>query len=114
MDIRRIVLAVDDVPAMVAFYDAVFECELDAIDGPDGFHRGTFCGTELLICPNSIAGVDARQNRHQFRIAVSDLVETLAAVDAHGGRRLGETDPITVDVIAFADPEGNTYELVRA
>ena len=114
MEIRRIVLAADDVPAMVAFHNAVFACELRPLDGADGFHLGTFCGIELLICPNSIAEVDARQNRHQFRVAVDDLVAAVAAVDRHDGRRLDDADPTTADVVGVADPEGNTYELTAS
>lgn len=112
----RITLAVEHIPEMVAFYNRVLNARLIPIgssaDAP--FHRGKLAGTELLFCPNSIAQVDARQNRHQLRFVVNDLEGILAQVSAAGG--LSRADIHTsaqMKSAAIEDPDGNTIEFIQ-
>lgn len=111
MSIERITLATTDMTAMVEFYNTVFGSGLEPIDSPDSFHLGSLCGISLLMCPNEIADVDARQNRHQFKISVPDMDTALDAVMDAGGVVI--TDGIQNDrrVAGISDPDGNTYEL---
>ncbi len=118
MDIRmdRITLAVERIPEMVAFYNRVFNARLIPIgssaDAP--FHRGKLAGTELLFCPNSIAHVDARQNRHQLRFVVDDLEGILAQTAAAGGRSRDEIHGnLQMKAAAVEDPDGNTIEFIQ-
>lgn len=114
MNIERIVLAATDVLAMVEFYNRVFASGLEPLGDPGAFYLGDFVGIELLICPNSVAEVDASQNRHQFRVVVANVDSTIRAAlasggtsgddDAHDGRR----------VASISDPDGNTYEIAAA
>lgn len=118
MDIRmdRITLAVEHIPEMVTFYNAVFNARLIPIgasaDAP--FHRGKLAGTELLFCPNSIARVDARQNRHQLRFVVDDLERVLAQAAAAGGlTRYDIHANAQMQSAAVEDPDGNTIEFIQ-
>ena len=114
MEIERIVLATDDMSSMVTFYNAVFDSGLEPVAELDSFHVGSFAGTPLLLCPNSIAEVDARQNRHQFRIAVADVDELVRAAENAGGRVLGDDRHDGRRLVGLRDPDGNTYEIVDA
>lgn len=118
MDIRmdRITLAVEHIPEMVTFYNTVFNARLIPIgssaDAP--FHRGKLAGTELLFCPNSIAQVDARQNRHQLRFVVDDLEGIIAQAAAAGGRSRNDIHANThMKSAAVEDPDGNTIEFIQ-
>jgi predicted enzyme related to lactoylglutathione lyase len=113
MNLERIVLAATDVPAMVEFYNRVFNSSLEPLGYPGSFHRGGFPGTPLLLCPNSVAEVDARQNCHPFRVAVADFDGTIASVLASGGRVVNDDTHDGQRVAGISDPDGNTYEIVE-
>ena len=98
---------------MVDFYNAVFASGLRPIEGSPLF-RGVLADTELMICPNTIAGVRAEQARHQLRIAVQDPDVVAARVVDAGGSILNSASDLHRLVIGVADPDGNTYELVQA
>lgn len=118
MELRmdRITLAVERIPEMVMFYNAVFNARLVPIgssaDVP--FHRGKLAGTELLFCPNSIAQVDARHNRHQLRFVVDDLEAIIAQVTAAGGVSCDDIHAnAQMKSAAVEDPDGNTIEFIQ-
>jgi catechol 2,3-dioxygenase-like lactoylglutathione lyase family enzyme len=108
MHLIRITLAATEVDSMRAFYDSVLDTGFEPLGGSP-LWRGTLAGIEVVLCPNDLAGVDARQNRHQLRLAVADPAGSLARVVERGGRIV---DPWNGEVGSFADPDGNTYELV--
>ena len=60
---------------------------------------------------SEIAEVDARQNRHQFRVAVADVDATISVVQALGGQVLHDDTTSGQRLVGVADPDGNTYEL---
>lgn len=111
MKIVRITLAVDDLDRMSAFYNDAFHCDLQPIGGLP-VHRGSLGGVELQLCANSLAGVVAEQGRHQLRLAVQDAELVAASVAAAGGTVIERSGSEDAAVIAMADPEGNTMELV--
>lgn len=113
MYIQNITLAVTHMPEMVAFYDAVFHANLKPLgDGP--LYKGTFAGQVLVICPNDIAGVEAKQNRHQFRLAVPNLPALQQTVLDSGGQIINRgKDADGKPIIGVRDPDGNTYEFVQ-
>ncbi len=112
MQIERITLAVTDMEKMVSFYNNVFNTQLQ----PSGeyFYRGTFVGFDFLLCPNDIAQVEAKTNRHQMRLTVHDVSEFGAWVKAAGGTVINEGTNGTRKIIGVRDPEGNSYELIEA
>lgn len=111
MQVIRITLAVDAMDRMVAFYNESFRCGLEPIPRSP-LYTGSFAGVELHMCPNSVAGVVAEQNRHQLRLAVADPERLAAAVVSAGGAVVNQSESHGQSVIGIADPEGNTMELV--
>jgi hypothetical protein len=59
-----------------------------------------------------LAGVVAEQNRHQLRLGLDDPERLAAAVISAGGTAVDRSGSQDSLVIATADPEGNTMELV--
>lgn len=114
--VGRIVLAATDMPAMAAFYNEVLEAGLQPFSAyGTTLYRGALAGIPFTLCPNEIAGVDARQSRHQFRFAVPDLDAAAQRAVAAGGMLQGEPwEGSGTRVIAIADPDGNTMELESA
>lgn len=105
LQLEELSLVAGDVPAMVRFYDAVFETGFEpyAAFGTT-FYRGVLHGVRFVIAPNAIASVEASQNRHQFVYATPDLEGLLArAVEAGGTVR-----DTTGSAATVLDPDGNT------
>jgi predicted enzyme related to lactoylglutathione lyase len=104
-DLTGLTIAAVDVDHMVAFYNAVFDAALAPFEAAGTtLYRGQLHGIPVVICPNSLAGVDATQNRHQFTYSVADLDGLLAVVEGSGGvvrERSG-------DITTVLDPDGNT------
>lgn len=114
--IDRITVAVNNMPAMVHFYNAVFGAGLMLADPHSefDFHVGRLGQLELFFCPNSITQIEAEKNRQQLRIVVEDVRETIALAVAAGGQMLGEihvTDEAIVGGVS--DPDGNSIELIQ-
>jgi len=112
--LEQITLAAEHVEAVTNFYDAVFGTALTADDTPMGvkIYVGTLAGIAFLVCPNTIAGVDARQNRQQFQFQVDDIDAVYALALAHGGRALQAVEAIDgVKVASVYDPDGNSIVL---
>ena len=113
MKIDGIVLAVEDMAAMVAFYNEVFDAGLVPINETSSFHRGSFAGLPIVLCPNEIAEVDADQSRVQWRLRVDDASAVAAATQRCGGTVTGENTDHRGREFSIADPDGNTYEITQ-
>ena len=114
--ISKMTFCAVDVPAMVTFYNAVLDADFTPLaDNPPGFHQGAIAGIPTLLCPNSIAQVDARQNRQQFDFLVDDIEKTMQAVLGSGGRI---NEPITNQngmlVGSAYDPDGNSLVFIQS
>jgi catechol 2,3-dioxygenase-like lactoylglutathione lyase family enzyme len=110
MKIGRVTIAVTNMPAMLRFYNGVFEADLTLIGGTE-FYAGTLAeGISLLFCPNDIAKVEAKQNRQQFRFIVDDLAKIRESVTAYGGQILNSNATDDANSIGVRDPDGNTIE----
>ena len=83
MQIQRITLAVEDMDSMVEFYNAIFGCGLAPVNGSP-VSKGRFADIDLVVCPNSVAGVIADQNRHQFRLVVDDAEALATRIEVAG------------------------------
>ncbi len=82
----QITLAATNIDAMVRFYAAVFGIELRPVDAyGTTLYRGALDGVSFVLCPNSLAGVQAENSRHQFTYAVADLAAIVARAVAAGG-----------------------------
>ena len=109
--ISNMTIAATKVEAMVAFYNAVLETNFQPIElfpGTTAYH-GKLAGIPVLMCPNSVAQVDAKQNRQQFDFQVDNVQTTFAAALANGGTALQSTQEHNGAIIASVyDPDGNS------
>lgn len=114
--IDRITIAVNDVPAMVMFYNTVFDTGLELVDPTSEFpfHVGELGGMQLFFCPNTITQIEATKNRLQLRVVVEDINDTISAAVAAGGQKLGDIHASDLAIIAgISDPDGNSIELIQ-
>lgn len=111
--LRGITIAAVNMPAMVDFYDTLFDADLEPFEGfGTVLYRGQMAGFPFLLCPNEILGIVADKNRIQLSFTVSDLEAMLELVAAHGGAQI---QPISEQpgrkLCGIIDPDGNTIEL---
>jgi len=112
--LEQITLAAEQVEAVVAFYDAVFDTNLTGTDTPMGviIYNGTLAGIPFQVCPNSLAAVNAQQNRQQFQFQVDDVAATYKAALANGGKSLQPVQAVNgIKVASVYDPDGNSLVL---
>jgi predicted enzyme related to lactoylglutathione lyase len=114
VQLSQITLATTRTPEMVKFYDAIFGTQLQAVVsyGTTLYH-GTLAGIPLVICPNEIAGVEAKQSRHQLTLRVAHLSGLLQIVEIAGG---GVHTSVAESVVSaiLRDPDDNTIEVIQA
>ena len=111
MLLDKLTIAVTDGPAMVAFYNAVFDAKLQAIEGTP-FHIGEIAGVALMFCPNDILEIEADKNRIQLRFTVDDIERVVQLAEANGGRAYGDRHDDEVAILwGISDPDGNSIEL---
>ena len=116
MKLDGLTIAVTDMKRMVAFYNAVFACNLEPTVniGDQQFYGGQILDMSLTFCPNGIAGVVAQQNRQQFRFRVDDIADVMAKGLANHGAEINEINEYKgAKVGSLADPDGNTIEFVE-
>ena len=111
----RIVLAANDTDACARFYTALLGIELEAAPVGDlKFFDGRLGSLALRIFPASIAGIEAKDNRHQLGFRVADLRGTLARALAAGGTMDEGWEVVPMQkglTVALRDPDGNSIEL---
>ena len=105
-----------DVPAMVHFYNAVFDSDLRPFEAlGTTLHRGQIAGLRLIFCPNDLLEIRAEKNRQQLSFAVDDLDEMVRLALNHGGTQTQAiSDGPNGRACGIADPDGNTIELTEA
>jgi predicted enzyme related to lactoylglutathione lyase len=116
MRLIGLTIAASELERMVEFYNAVFDARLQPTVhiGDQQFYGGKLNDLEFVLCPNSIAGVVAEQNRQQFRFAVDDLEAVMHRGLANHGREINPIDEYKgAKVASMADPDGNTIEFVE-
>ena len=116
MRLIGLTIAAVNMKKMVRFYNAVFDAGLKETVhiGDQQFFGGKLAGLELALCPNSIAGVVAEQNRQQFRFDVSDIESVIEKGLTNHGSEINPIDEYKgARVASMADPDGNTIEFVE-
>ena len=117
MRLIGLTISATHIERMVEFYNAVFGAGLQPTVhiGDEQFYGGKLNDLELTLCPNSIAGVVAEQNRQQFRFDVDDLEAVMRRGLANHGREINPIDEYKgAKVASLADPDGNTIEFVQS
>ena len=113
MHLHRITIAVNNMEAMVQFYNYVFAANLTEA-GSRLFYTGTLAGCKLFFCSNTIPQIKADKNRQQFHFIVDDLEATLHQVRQNNGQIMGDpTEEDGMTAIGIIDPDGNTIVLLE-
>ncbi len=111
--VKGFTLAVRDMVSMVKFYQEVFSVEFQQIEAfHDHLYQGKFGELNLLLCPASVAGNNALENRHQFDIEVDDLKTYKDSIVQYGGRLMDQNN--SDESLAFYDPDGNSMVLIQS
>ena len=116
IQIESITLATTDMMQMVEFYNTVLSSHLTSFQPyPDAtFYSGMLANIPLVMCPNIVAGVNAHQNRHQFRFKVDDIHQTfIAALNAGGTQITAIEEQDSRLMCAVYDPDGNSIVFVQ-
>jgi predicted enzyme related to lactoylglutathione lyase len=108
--LTQITLATNNTEAMVEFYSKLFALDLQATPAyGTTLYRGTLHDVPFVLCPNSLAGVQAQQSRHQFMYAASNLLEIITRALSAGGVVHEETRANEQLVnVTILDPDGNS------
>ncbi len=115
MHLVRIALAVTRMQAMRHFYNQVFKTEFEAVETPEGtFYQGHLGDLLLTLVPNTVAKIEARQNRHQLTFWVEDIQATLRLAVQSGGVKMQQSmESEAGTLLAILDPDGNTIEFIQ-
>lgn len=109
-ELTEIGLVAEDVAAMVRFYDEFFGTQLKPSPLADTtLYRGKLHGTSFYLCPNTLAGVEAQQNRHQFSYSTADLPASLDRAERAGGTVRDHSETVAT----VLDPDGNHIVLTQ-
>ena len=116
MQLLRVAIAVSKEQEMLRFYNQVFKAELQPLPTEAGtFYHGQIGQLALTFVPNSLAQVEATQNRHQLSFLVADIKAVIADAADAGGQQVGELNIGSEGTIgAVSDPDGNTIELFES
>lgn len=116
MQLLRIAIAAENLTAMQNFYNQVFNAQLQGVETEVGtFYQGQIAGLALTLVPNSLAKVEAKQNRQQLSFRVQDLDATLNQARQAGGAQHGEVLTAPEGRLgAVKDPDGNTIEFLQS
>lgn len=116
ISVARIVLAAMNIEEMAAFYGQVLGMPLQPFPAYGAtLYRTAAGGIAFTLCPNSIAGVQAEQSRHQLTFRTANIGEVVNQL-REGGRSVTVESEHADDPehVILEDPDGNTLELVRA
>ncbi len=113
MKIDRLTVATTNTEEMIQFYNAVFNARLEPIPGSP-LYRGQLSGLELVFCPNTIVGIQAKKNRIQLRLIIDDLETIVRYAASNGGGVYGERMEEKAQIgWGIHDPDGNSIELMQ-
>jgi predicted enzyme related to lactoylglutathione lyase len=109
-------LASDDTGVAKSFYSGVFGDEFAAVEvGDETLYRGSLAGLGMVICPSSMAEVEANRSRHQFQLEVEDVATLVDRAESSGGRvHTPMSDVNGRPYACICDPDNNTIELIGA
>ncbi len=113
--IDKITIATRNHEEMKNFYANSFHIHFAELDcGTFTMYQGDLNGIEILLCPCSIAGIDAKENNLQLRFVVQRIEETVQECLNNGGKVIQE---ISEDSGRFTsgmqDPDGNCMEITQ-
>jgi predicted enzyme related to lactoylglutathione lyase len=112
--LEGVTIAPNNVPAMVHFYNQVFEAGLEPFAAfGTTLYKGQLAGLRLVFCPNEFLGIQAEKNIQQFGFAVSDIKAIVNRAVAAGGQgEIQESEQGRIG--SLYDPDGNSIELTES
>jgi predicted enzyme related to lactoylglutathione lyase len=110
--LKGMTVAVVRLPAMVDFYQSVFQAEFQPVEAYGAMmFRGRIAGLDVLLYPQELAGIHAEQNRFLLKFQVRDIHHTLDLALTNGGSLLNApTENDGAKTAAVRDPDGNSLE----
>lgn len=112
----QITLATTHTPEMLRFYSTVFALNLQPVSAHGTtLYKGMLHNATFVLCPNTLAEVQADQSRHQFTYTVSDLAALIKRTIAAGGRiqqEIPASDRPATTIVR--DPDGNSIVFIQA
>jgi predicted enzyme related to lactoylglutathione lyase len=112
IQLERMTIAASDVDAMLKFYNAVFDAGFEPMFNSP-LYMGLIGGVEAILCPNTIAQVDAKQSRIQLRLRVDDIDEIIEKAKANGGTVFQDSANENARIGALRDPDGSSIEIIQ-
>jgi len=110
----KITIACNDIDAMTAYYSKVFNVKFEEHDFGFKMYSTKIDGLDFLFCPNDIAGVDAKQNRHQFDYITDNIKDVIDNALSTGGSIHSELlTTATESTVTLFDPDGNTMNFIQ-
>lgn len=115
MKLRKITLACTDIQKMINFYSSVFNSEFIEHQFPRfKMFSAKIEEINFLFCPNEIAGVEAKQNRHQFDYECEDIKSIMKIALENDGEIHSDLQENTDELFAaIFDPDGNTINFIQ-
>ena len=113
MKVLEITIACTHTIEMIQFYEGLFGFTFKTIQFPKGeIYEATLKEIKLTLCPASIAGISASENRHQLTYQVSDIKNCIHRVELLGGNIISELQETNQYLmIAIRDVDGNSIIL---
>jgi len=112
--LSRVAMAVENIEPTVRFYEKVFNITFDSFEAMgQTLYTGKFLGLDFILVPNVMAGVEAKQSRHQFDVVVADMDAVLERVIEGGGTIREEERQEGIRSATVVDPDGNTMVLLK-
>lgn len=91
MKISELVIACFNLEGMLTFYKNVFSILFEEIKIPQGtIYNGFIDEIQITLCPADMAGIEAKDNRHQLTILVDDIKKTLDSTISYNGSVMQE------------------------
>ena len=91
MKVAEIVIACFNLKGMLAFYQNVFGLHFQDIKIPQGIiYEAISDRIKLTLCPATIAGIKAKDNRQQITYQVDDVKSNIENVEKFGGTIISE------------------------
>lgn len=116
IELGSITLVVENMTAMLRFYNAVFDASFQPSEIITGHqtYLGTIAGIRTVLCPNALVGIEAKRNRHQLHYVVTDIHAVIAEAQANGGTILEEIREVHGKQMgAVYDPDQNSIVFIQ-
>ena len=115
MKISEITIACFDLDGMVSFYQNVFSLSFNIVKIPQGaVFVGDMDEVKLTLCPADLAGIKAKDNRHQISILVDNIDSILRMTqNYHGSIMQDNVKTNGGQRASIRDVDGNSIVLIQ-